>query len=402
MNPIVNTPVNPTTAPATRDLLAELIAFDTTSSRSNLDLIRWIEAYLAKHGVASSLTFNAEGTKANLYATIGPTDVPGICLSGHTDVVPTTGQPWTADPYTVVERDGKLFGRGTSDMKGFIACVLAAVPSFVAGVRDIPIHLAFSYDEEVGCVGVRGLLAALADAPVKPMAVIIGEPTLMHVARGHKGKQAYRVVVEGRAGHSALTHLGVNAIEYACDLIAFLRNKANSLRDDGPHDPAFEPAYTTIQTGKVSGGIAINVIPERCEFDFEIRYLPTDDVVAMIDEVSTFARETVEPQMRVVDPACGVHFQRISAYPGLQGRNAHGLQSFCCALTGFKDTITLSFGTEGGLFEAMDIPAIVCGPGSIEQAHRPDEFIALEQLARCDQFMQDLLVQIATPGFALK
>ena len=385
----------------TRDILAQLISFDTTSSRSNLDLIRWIEAYLAQHGVASSLTFNREGTKANLYATIGPTGVAGICLSGHTDVVPTTGQPWTADPYTLVERDGKVFGRGTADMKGFIACVLAAVPAFVAGVREVPIHLAFSYDEEVGCVGVRGLLAALAKEPVKPLAVIIGEPTLMHVARGHKGKQAYRVVVEGRAGHSALTHLGVNAIEYACDLISFLRNKANTLRDEGPHDEAYEPAYSTIQTGKVSGGIAVNVIPERCEFDFEIRHLPSDDVVAMIDEVSAFARETVEPQMRAVDPACGVHFQRISAYPGLLGRGAHGLQSFCCGLTGIQQMITLSFGTEGGLFEAMDIPAIVCGPGSIEQAHRPDEWIELDQLARCDQFMQDLLAAVAAPGFKL-
>jgi len=385
----------------TRDILAQLISFDTTSSRSNLDLIRWIEAYLAQHGVASSLTFNQEGTKANLYATIGPTGVAGICLSGHTDVVPTTGQPWTADPYTLVERDGKVFGRGTADMKGFIACVLAAVPAFVAGVREVPIHLAFSYDEEVGCVGVRGLLAALAKEPVKPLAVIIGEPTLMHVARGHKGKQAYRVVVEGRAGHSALTHLGVNAIEYACDLISFLRNKANTLRDEGPHDEAYEPAYSTIQTGKVSGGIAVNVIPERCEFDFEIRHLPSDDVVAMIDEVSAFARETVEPQMRAVDPACGVHFQRISAYPGLLGRGAHGLQSFCCGLTGIQQMITLSFGTEGGLFEAMDIPAIVCGPGSIEQAHRPDEWIELDQLARCDQFMQDLLAAVAAPGFKL-
>jgi acetylornithine deacetylase len=385
----------------TRAILAQLIAFDTTSSRSNLDLIRWIEAYLAQHGVTSSLTFNAEGTKANVYATIGPAGVAGICLSGHTDVVPTTGQPWTADPYTLVERDGKVFGRGTADMKGFIACVLAAVPAFLAGVREVPLHLAFSYDEEVGCVGVRGLLAALAKEPVKPLAVIIGEPTLMHVARGHKGKQAYRVVVEGRAGHSALTHLGVNAIEYACDLISFLRNKANTLRDEGPHDEAYEPAYSTIQTGKVSGGIAVNVIPERCEFDFEIRHLPSDDVVAMIDEVSAFARETVEPQMRAVDPACGVHFQRISAYPGLLGRGAHGLQRFCCGLTGFQDMITLSFGTEGGLFEAMDIPAIVCGPGSIEQAHRPDEFIELDQLARCDAFMQDLLTAVAKPGFKL-
>jgi len=250
---------------ASLDLLDTLVAFDTRSQNSNLELIGFVQAHLATQGIASTLTHDAERRKANLYATIGPSDRAGLCLSGHTDVVPADGQPWTVPPFQLTRREDRVLGRGTADMKGFLAAVLASVPHFVATCREVPIHLAFSYDEEVGCRGVRGLLRELEAAPVKPLACLIGEPTLMQVAVAHKGKRAYRCCVKGLAGHSALTHLGVNAVDFAAELVTHLRRVGQGLREHGAHDDRFVPPYSTVHTGTLRGGIALNVIPDQAE-----------------------------------------------------------------------------------------------------------------------------------------
>jgi len=382
-------------------ILERLIAFDTTSRHSNLALIEFIRDYLLQYDVTSKLIFDENKSKANLYATIGPGNKPGICLSGHTDVVPVDGQNWRSDPYALTLRDGQAYGRGTADMKGFIACVLAMVPEFVDKPLHIPLHLAFSYDEEIGCVGVRGLLAALEQEPVRPLACIIGEPTLMQVAVAHKGKQAYRCTVHGKAGHSALTHLGVNAVEYAANLVAFVQRKAEEMETCGAHNDAFVPPHTTLHTGRFRGGIALNIIPEYCEFDFEIRNLPEEDPQSIIDSIQSYAQDRLAPAMRAKHPDARVNFEKLSSYPGLQGQGAQPLQKLCCQLTQRTDTTTLSFGTEGGLFEAMDIPTVVCGPGSIEQAHQADEYVALEQLNLCLQFLGGLCEQMCAPTFSL-
>ncbi len=281
----------------TLDLLATLIAFDTRSSQSNLALIGFVRGHLAEHGVESTLVCDDTG-KANLYATIGPADRPGLCLSGHTDVVPATGQPWKVPPFEMTRGVDRVFGRGTADMKGFVAAVLASVPRFVETVRDVPIHLAFSYDEEVGCRGVRGLIDRLATAPVKPLACVIGEPTRMQVAIAHKGKRAYRCCVKGLAGHSALTHLGVNAVDFAAELVTFLRRTANDLRTYGERDPEFDPPYTTVHTGTFNGGIALNVVPDSAQVEFEIRNLPAENPDAIVRSVRAYADNNLVTAMR--------------------------------------------------------------------------------------------------------
>ncbi len=380
-------------------LLHTLVGFSTISRQSNLALIEFVGDYLAQHGVDSRLIYNDDRSRANLYATIGPTTRGGICLSGHSDVVPVSGQPWSRDPFTLVEQDGKLFGRGSADMKGYIACVLACVPTFVAQVRDVPIHIAISYDEEIGCVGVRGLLAELADDPAKPIGCIIGEPTLMQVAVAHKGKHNYRCGVHGLAGHSSEPEKGVNAIEYAAELISHLSGIGREIRRDGPFDSSFVPPHTTIQTGVVHGGVAVNVVPDHCTFDFEIRQLPHDDGAAHAKRLKQFAMETLVDQMRAVHPGADIEFTLLSAYPGLQDQSSDAAMQLkaLCRSALERDTLTprtLSYGTEGGLFQAIGIPTLICGPGSIEQAHRADEFVEIEQMAQCCAFLQRLPAEI--------
>ena len=365
-------------------------------------MIEYIQAYLLQHGIPSRLIFDADKNKANLFATIGPADQGGICVSGHTDVVPTDGQDWTSNPYALTLRDGKAYGRGTADMKGFIACVLAMLPEFASDALAIPLHLALSYDEEIGCVGVRGLLASFEHEPVRPLACIIGEPTLMQVAVAHKGKQSYRCKVHGKAGHSALPHLGVNAVEYAASLVAFIQNKAGQIRDSGLHNPAFVPPYSTLHTGKFRGGIALNVIPEYCEFDFEVRNIPEQKPEDIVNEVFDYAQYQLAPAMQQTHAAAGINFETLSAYPGLNGTGAQSLQQLCLQLSQKETTTTLSYGTEGGLFELAAIPAVVCGPGSIGQAHAADEYVELEQLALCLQFLRGLCQQMRSPAFSLK
>ncbi|EHD20176.1 MULTISPECIES: acetylornithine deacetylase [Brenneria] len=371
-------------------ILSELIAFPTLSRQSNLALIDYVEDYLAGHGVSARRVYSSDGQRANLYATIGPQDRGGICLSGHSDVVPVAGQPWSSDPFTLTRRGDRLYGRGTADMKGFIACVLALAPRFVQGTRGAdarPIHIAISYDEEIGCVGVRGLLDQLARDAVRPTGCIIGEPTMMRIATAHKGKSAWRCTVLGQAAHSSQPQQGVNAIEYAAELIMFLRQRGRDWQE-GVSDTRYEPAWSTVQTGTVRGGAVVNVVPDRCEFDFEIRPLPGSDHHLLADELGHFARRQIMPQMRRVAGDANIQLEALSAYPGLRDdASLDALKHRCAAAAEQPGFHALAFGTEAGLFQQAGIPSVVCGPGSIAQAHKADEYIDCGQLDRCQAFL---------------
>jgi acetylornithine deacetylase len=377
------------------EMVRRLVGFDTTSRGSNLALIDFVRGYLEGYGVASELVFDETGNKANLYARLGPAGIGGIMLSGHTDVVPVDGQDWHSDPFTVLAKGDRLFGRGTADMKSFVAVVLAWLPQLAARPLRIPIHLAFSYDEEVGCRGARRLIAAIADRPDRPRLCIVGEPTLMQPVTGHKGKRSFRCRVRGFECHSALAHLGVNAIEAAAEMVALLRAMARRRRDAGPFDPEYAPPYTTIQTGVIHGGTALNIVPKDCSFDFELRLLPGEDPDAGIGELRNFAENRLLPEMRAVRPEAAIEFEELSAFPGLDTAGDAEITRLVASLTGANGTAKVSFGTEGGLFQQAGIPTVICGPGSIEQAHKPDEFIDLDQIAQCERFVGRLIEWVA-------
>ncbi|WP_426198587.1 acetylornithine deacetylase [Pseudomonas sp. DC3200b2] len=379
-----------------RGLLERLVAFDTTSRASNLALIDFIERYLAGFGVTVQRVYNAQRSKANLFATFGPGDRPGIVLSGHTDVVPVEGQAWTLPPFELTERDGRLYGRGTADMKGYIACVLALVPKLVGASLRLPVHVALSYDEEVGCLGVRALLTALASRPVKPMLCIIGEPTGLTPVLGHKGKLAMRCEVHGHACHSAYAPQGVNAIEYAARLMTELGRIGVELQ--AKRDPRFDPPYSTVQTGVISGGQALNIVPEDCRFDFEVRALPDQDPTQVSDRLQGYAQSELLPRMRQVSSQSTIRFTPLSAYPGL-ATDPHSQAAMLIARFCGSDTFsTVAFGTEGGLFHAAGIPTVVCGPGSMEQGHKPDEYVSQDQLDACDLMLERVLAYACESG----
>ena len=378
---------------STVEILGNLVGFDTTSRHSNLQLIEWIRDYLAWHGVESLLIGHEDGSRANLYATIGPQDRGGLMLSGHTDCVPVEGQHWSSAPFVLTARGQRLVGRGTADMKGFIAVALAAVPALKAAPLRRPVHLALSYDEEVGMVGAKRIARYLSDLPVRPDSCVVGEPTGMDVVVAHKGKLAMTCEVTGLDAHSALTHKGVNAIEMAAELITYLSTMGARLRKHGPMDPAFDPPYTTVHTGTIEGGIALNVVPGKCRFAFEFRNLPGVDAGALLAELQVYADQHLLPGMRAVHSGAGFKWTPLVTYPGLDSADQtpffRTMQSVCgCRVSGRGSKV--SFGTEAGLFHALGIPTIVCGPGHIEQAHKPDEFISTEQLELCEQFIADL------------
>jgi acetylornithine deacetylase len=375
-------------------LLRTLVGFDTTSRESNLQLIEFVRDYLAGFDVPCELIYNAERSKANLFATIGPAEQPGIVLSGHTDVVPVDGQPWTVAPFELSEHDGKLFGRGTADMKGYIACVLGLVPALVAAELRMPVHIALSYDEEVGCLGVRSLLAELEQRPVKPLLCIIGEPTELKPVLGHKGKLAMRCDVHGHPCHSAYAPLGVNAIEYAAELIGELGRIGQQLKAPEQHDARFDPPYSTVQTGVISGGKALNIVPADCRFDFEIRALPSQDPTQVAQQLQAYAEQQVLPRMRAVSEHSAIRFSELSAYPGLATDSQSQAAELIAAFCGSREFGTVAFGTEGGLFDAAGIPTVVCGPGSMDQGHKPDEFVSRAQLDACDAMLQRMLASI--------
>jgi len=376
--------------PETRAMIDRLIAFDTTSRNSNLELIHYVRDYLAGLGVAAELVHDADGGKANLYATLGPDDRPGIALSGHTDVVPIDNQDWTRDPWQVSEHGGRLYGRGTSDMKSFIAVALAHAPRFLESGLKTPVHLCLSYDEEIGCKGVPRLLDFLARRPVKPAMCVVGEPTEMKVIIGHKGKTSIRCHVRGKEAHSSLAPYGVNAVNAAARVVNHLAEMAARKAAEGPFDNDFDVPYTTIHTGTIEGGTQLNIVPGHCRFEFEFRYLPEDDPAALLAEVKRFAEQDVMPAMQAVDPATGFGWEQMSGFPGLNLAPGAEVIELAKALSGGNATGKVAFGTEAGLFDSNGIPAVVCGPGSIDQAHKPDEFIALEQVALCERFMDRL------------
>jgi acetylornithine deacetylase len=379
-----------------RDLLERLIGFATVSRDSNLELIEFIRDYLAQHDVESELFYNAERTKANLFATIGPRDRGGIVLSGHTDVVPVDGQPWTVDAFRLTEKDGRLYGRGAADMKGFLASVLAAVPMLLKRELRLPVHLAFSYDEEVGCLGVRPMLAQLEQRAHKPVLCLIGEPTSLKPVLGHKGKLAMRCQVKGAPCHSAYAPYGVNAIQYAARLINRLEEIGEKLAQPEHHDARFDPPYSTVQTGTIKGGRALNIVPAECEFDFEVRALPGFDATTVAADLQTYALAELLPKMRAVKSDTDITLEALSAYPGHPTPPDSEAARLLALLSGSSDFGTVAFGTEGGLFDHAGIPTVVCGPGSMDQGHKPDEFVTVEQLRDCDAMLIRLADHLST------
>ena len=385
-----------TPSPEIISILRDLVAFDSTSRNSNLPLIDYVRRYLLRFSVESHLVLSEDGTKANLWASIGPETVAGIILSGHTDVVPVDGQNWTVNPFTLTQVDGKLVGRGACDMKGFLAVVLAAVPKFVASNLTKPIRIAFSRDEEIGCIGVRSLIDWLKTQPVRDELCIVGEPTDMQPVLGHKGGRAYRVFVEGREAHSSLAPTAVNAIDAAAEIIVFLKELAREMCA-GPSDADYDVTHGTLSVGLIKGGSAINIVPKSCEFVFEYRYLVGFDPQALAERVFRFANETILPAMQAIAPESSIRFEEIYSYPSLAMHPEHEAVSRVKALAARNDDSKVAYGTEGGYFmNDLGIPTIVCGPGSIKQAHTPDEFILLSQLALSEVFIDRLLKSITS------
>lgn len=371
-------------------MIERVVGFDTTSYRSNLEFIAFAADVLAACGATLRQTYDDRRQKANLFASIGPADKPGIVLSGHSDVVPVDNQEWTSDPFKVRHADGRLYGRGTADMKSFIALCLSLAPEFAARQLAFPIHFAFSYDEEVGCIGARRLIEDLGGLEVRPRLCIVGEPTDMKVIIGHKGKKSVRCEVHGKECHSALNHRGVNAVEIAAEMVAFLRQMQRRIRRQGPFDFGYDPPYTTIHTGVMSGGTALNIVPARCSFEFELRNLPSHDVEDLMAELRAFAQSLI-PEMLEVDEASGIMFDEYNTTAGLDTAEDDEAALLARRLSGNNDVAKVSFTTEAGLFHDAGIPTVVCGPGSILQAHKPDEFITLDQVAQGESFLHRLL-----------
>lgn len=375
-----------------KQLLADMVGFDTVSHRSNLELIAYIEKYFDELGVATERVYNEERDKANLFATIGPETDGGLILSGHVDVVPVEGQAWTHDPFDLIERDGKLFGRGSCDMKGFVAMALAAAPEFQKANLTKPVHFAISYDEEVGCLGVRRLIDELNAKTMRPGMCIVGEPTSMQPVVAHKGKWSYRAIVTGLERHSSLAPTGVNAVEYAAEAITFLRKMAREKIKDGARDEMFDLPHTTVHVGVVNGGSAVNIVPNQCTFDFEWRYIPADRPEDIMERFTKYIREELEPEMKAIDPNCGFELIERSVIPGLEIDSDHEVVRLAKACASRNDHGKVAYGTEAGLFQGMGgIPTVVCGPGDIAQAHRPDEFISLEQIDKAGGFFENLV-----------
>ncbi|MCP4011405.1 MAG: acetylornithine deacetylase [Proteobacteria bacterium] len=376
----------------TLKILRDLIGFDTTSHLSNLALIEAIQLQFDALDIPYELSFNSNNSKASLFATIGDGSVPGLVLSGHTDVVPVDGQDWSSDPFKLREADAKVYGRGTCDMKGFIAVCLSMAETFKHADLPVPIHFAFSYDEEIGCLGVRDLIEELDKRPIKPLACIVGEPTNMRIVSAHKGMLDTVCTVQGCAGHSSLPDKGVNAIVAAARLVGKIQSVAEEIKRKGPFDERFTPPHSTLHVGKISGGTAVNIIPELCEFEFEIRNIPGQDSRQIANKIEDFAKETLLPDMQAVSSNSDIQWQVLAQFPGLDTPNAVPLNDWMKKVLNSDSLLgAVSYGTEAGLFSDIGIPTIVCGPGSINQAHRPDEFVEISEIEACLEFMQSLI-----------
>ncbi|GAA4014168.1 acetylornithine deacetylase [Actimicrobium antarcticum] len=378
-------------------MIERLVAFPTVSRDSNLGLIEYVRDYLAGMGVKSRLTYDATGKKANLFATIGEGSRPGLVLSGHTDVVPVDGQAWDTDPFKATVVGDKLFGRGTADMKGFIANALMIAPKFLATKMDAPLHLALSYDEEVGCIGVRSLIKDLSEIGLKTAGCIVGEPTMMQPIIAHKGTHRFRCCITGREAHSSYTTQGVNSIEYAARIIVYIRQMADRLAQLEERDYAFTVPFTTLQTGTIKGGLASNIVPKDCEFNFEARTMPGASADRFYQEIQDFAA-TLLPEMLRVEPNAAIRFEMLASAPGMSAQESDAIVRLAAGLSRNKPNGAVSYGTEAGLFHEAGIPSVICGPGDIEQAHRPNEFVSLEQLAHCEDFMHRLIDTEAGKG----
>ena len=377
------------------EILERLVSFDTTSRNSNLPLIAWVQHYLDQRGVPYRLSHDATGERANLHAVIGPRGAGGIALSGHVDTVPVDGQAWTGDPFRLRAADGRLTARGATDMKGFVACCLAAVPAFQAAALRQPVHLFISYDEEVDCAGARRLIVDLGESGELPALCIVGEPTGMQPVLGHKGRAAATVTVRGRAGHSSVPARGVNALHAAAEAVAWIAGEQRRLAAEGPFAPGFEPPHTTVHVGLLSGGTVLNIIPEHASFRMEWRLVPGDGQDAAVARLQSHLTAALEPAMHAVDPGTGFTVTVTDWLPGLSLHPDHALAGLVRQLTGSNSAGYVSYGTEAGLYQEAGIASIVCGPGDIAQAHTADEWIAASQLDACDAFLARLAVQQA-------
>ncbi len=377
-----------------KEMLERLVAFPTVSSDSNLELIEFVKTYLAEHGVSSTVIFNEDGSKANLFATIGPMVPGGVVLSGHTDVVPALEAGWTNSPWSLTERNGRLYGRGTCDMKGFDALALAAVPDMLAASLKAPIHIALSYDEEVGCKGAPSMVERMAETIATPRAVFVGEPTRMRVVNGHKGIVAFNTHVRGHAVHSSRIDTGVSAVMVAARLVTWLDDTMadNSRR---PAPGTFEPPYTTLHCGVIKGGVAGNIVAESCSFITDIRAVPQENGQDSRDRFEHYARTEMESAMKAIAPNSGIEIEDLSSVPGLASELDGDAEALALALTGANDTAVVAYATEGGIFQNAGWSTVVVGPGDIAQAHQVDEYIEVEQLAAGERFIQRLITELA-------
>lgn len=374
-------------------ILERLVGFDTTSRDSNMPLIDWVAAYLEEHGVASTKVMDADGGKANLVATIGEQVDGGIVLSGHTDVVPVDGQDWQTAPFTLTRKGDQLFGRGSSDMKGFIACALAAVPDLVAAKLTRPVHLAFSYDEEVGCFGVHGIVDLFEAEGFKPAICLVGEPTMMRVVNAHKGAATFITRLKGKEVHSSLTHMGVNTVIYGAELVGFIAKLAEERKQQV--DPNFDPPYTTVHVGMMHGGTAVNIVPQDCEIVWEFRAVEGDDGSDIKQRVQEFIDTDLLPRMRAVAPEADIVTEPIAEVVGLFPEKDGPAETLIKLLAQRNDTETVSYGTEGGVFQVAGISTVVCGPGDIAVAHQPNEFVDVDQISQCMDLMDRLRTHIS-------
>ena len=381
-----------------RAILERLIAFETVSHMTNVPLMRFVEGVLAEAGIESTLIFDSSGEKANLYAMVGPRDVPGVILSGHVDVVPVEGQSWTRPAFTLTQEGSRLYGRGTTDMKGFDACAIALMRHAAGRDLKVPLILALSHDEEVGCRGVGSMIDAMAEWPVAPRLCLVGEPTSMEAAIGHKGKVALKVTCTGRAGHSSMAPMALNAIHLAMDFGKAVRDLQAQIAAEGPFDTDYDVPYSTLHIGKISGGVQVNVVAHSCVMDMEIRSLAGDDPARMIAALEAAAEAIVAP-LRADFPEAAIEIERLWDYPGLGTAADAEVVSFVKSLTGGNGHLKVAYGTEGGMFaQRLGLPTVVCGPGAMAQGHMPDEFVEIAQLQRCEAMMAALLARCET-GF---
>lgn len=377
------------------EMIERLVSFDTTSAKSNLELISFVEDYLDGHGVKHHRFANNEGSKSNLICSVGPDVEGGIVLSGHSDVVPVTDQAWDSDPFTTVQKDGLLYGRGTADMKSFLAIALALIPTFKHASLKKPVHIALSYDEEVGCLGVGSMIAGLNGVVPAPRIVLVGEPTSMQVVNAHKGVFGFQTVIEGQAAHSSLPQLGASANLAAGRLVNLIADLAAEKQQGASKDCPFEPPYTTFNVGQINGGTALNIVPRHCEFVWEFRLLPGDDAQAIIARYEKAVAEEVLPYLRATFSEAQITTRSICTVPPLEPEENGEAEALACHLTGANTTNVVAYGTEGGMFQAAGLSTVVCGPGSIEQAHKPNEFISLSQIEACEIFMKKLAVWLS-------